>query len=436
MRKLVALVLMILFLVSCSPSAEKVSADWTERQNELRESINRIELLKGELPGAWSGDLLPEDGLEKLMAKDSRIQQNHQQRADLIKEASKIADKLTALDREKLSEDQNRLTDQLVEYLRLESLGLDQERAFFNGLVSDEPDEVLGDLFQAVIANRQLQRDVIAGVVAVSTPLPNEPTEEEAEPTETPEVELTPPPVAETPTEPAPPVAAGYRLNQATQLFEPLSESDPMAVLLTFDDVPMTEGAKESIAIAKTLKEQNIPAIFFVFGNYLHEAIGQETIIELHEMGFALGNHAQTHQDLSAMSEEMVRQELQFVNDEIEALVGERPKFFRPPFGMTNDTVNRIAREEGMLPMNWTYGYDWEEEYKDDSAALAQIMVETPYLTPGANLLMHDRAVTAGAIGQIVEGLQAKGYHFIDPAEIDLTGQDIIQSQSGAADHE
>ena len=67
--------------------------------------------------------------------------------------------------------------------------------------------------------------------------------------------------------------------------------------------------------------------------------------------------------------------------------------------------------------MNWTYGYDWEKQYRDPDS-LADIMVNTPYLTNGANLLMHDREWTSAALPKIVEGLRAKGFGFIDPKTI------------------
>ena len=54
-----------------------------------------------------------------------------------------------------------------------------------------------------------------------------------------------------------------------------------------------------------------------------------------------------------------------------------------------------------------------------DAANLTDIMVNTEYLTDGANLLMHDRKWTAEALRGIVEGLRAKEYNFIDPKTIE-----------------
>src|SRR5690625_7105152 len=62
-----------------------------------------------------------------------------------------------------------------------------------------------------------------------------------------------------------------------------------------------------------------------------------------------------------------------------------------------------------MTYMNWTYGYDWEAEYMSEEA-IADIMINTELLNPGANLLMHDREWTKDALADIVQGLRDKGY--------------------------
>lgn len=70
-----------------------------------------------------------------------------------------------------------------------------------------------------------------------------------------------------------------------------------------------------------------------------------------------------------------------------------------------------------MLLMNWTYGYDWEKEYMSKEE-LVNIMVNTPLLTNGSNLLMHDREWTNDALEEIIKGLKQKDYKIVDPARI------------------
>lgn len=206
-----------------------------------------------------------------------------------------------------------------------------------------------------------------------------------------------------------------YRLNPATWGVEPIADAPAEAVLLTIDDAP----DKHAVDMAATLKELNVPAIFFVNGHFLDSEAEKENLKKIHEMGFLIGNHTQTHPNLTTISEDQQKQEILAVNETVEQVIGEKPKFFRAPHGANTDFSRALVQQEGMMLMNWSYGYDWEKQYMDP-AALTDIMVNTEFLHNGSNLLMHDREWTAAALPGIVEGLKAKGYTFVDPHEIEL----------------
>ena len=193
-----------------------------------------------------------------------------------------------------------------------------------------------------------------------------------------------------------------------------ISNPDEKIVLLTIDDAP----DKNALEMAKTLKSLNVKAIFFVNGHFLDTPEEGEVLKQIHQMGFPIGNHTYNHKSLRDLTEEQQRKEIVDLNDRVEELIGERPQFFRAPFGMNTDYSKQLAADEKMLLMNWTYGYDWEKEYQSKDA-LADIMVNTPLLRNGANLLMHDREWTSAALGDIVKGLQDKGYKIVDPALIE-----------------
>ncbi|MCJ1907112.1 polysaccharide deacetylase family protein [Planococcus ruber] len=206
-----------------------------------------------------------------------------------------------------------------------------------------------------------------------------------------------------------------YRLNPATWGVEPIADAPAEAVLLTIDDAP----DKHAVDMAVTLKELNVPAIFFVNGHFLDSEAEKENLKKIHEMGFLIGNHTQTHPNLTTISEDQQKQEILTVNETVEQVIGEKPKFFRAPHGANTDFSRALVQQEGMMLMNWSYGYDWEKQYMDP-AALTDIMVNTEFLHNGSNLLMHDREWTAAALPGIVDGLKAKGYTFVDPHEIEL----------------
>ncbi|WLR53644.1 polysaccharide deacetylase family protein [Mesobacillus subterraneus] len=193
-----------------------------------------------------------------------------------------------------------------------------------------------------------------------------------------------------------------------------IENPDEKIVLLTIDDAP----DKHALEMAKTLKDLNVKAIFFVNSHFLDTPEEGEVLKEIHQMGFPIGNHTYSHKSLRELSEEQQRKEIIDLNDRVEELIGERPQFFRAPFGMNTDYSKQVAADEKMLLMNWTYGYDWEKNYQSKEA-LADIMVNTPLLRNGANLLMHDRQWTSAALGDIVKGLQNKGFKIVDPMQIE-----------------
>lgn len=197
-------------------------------------------------------------------------------------------------------------------------------------------------------------------------------------------------------------------------VIKPIEEdTNNRVVLLTIDDAP----EHYSVEMAELLKKEEINAIFFVNGHFILNEEGKNKLKKIHELGFEIGNHTMNHPNLKDL--DPVEQEEQIIglNDLIEEIIGERPRFFRAPFGVNTDTSKRVVEDEGMQWMNWSYGYDFQKGYMEKEA-LADIMVNTELLYPGANLLMHDRKFTLEALPTIIEGLRDKGYEFVDPKNI------------------
>lgn len=208
--------------------------------------------------------------------------------------------------------------------------------------------------------------------------------------------------------------ASLYRVNQSNWTVEPIGMANPKVVLLTIDDVP----DKYALEMAKILKSENVSAIFFVNGHFLENDKNKRMLKEIDQMGFMIGNHTYSHKDLKSLSEEEQKEEILKVNEMVKKITGKRPVFFRAPFGSNTDFSRRLIREEKMSMMNWTYGYDWEKKYMT-AESLSDVMVNTPLLTNGANLLMHDRQWTKEALKSIIAGLRKEGYEIIDPEMIE-----------------
>src|SRR5690625_3055852 len=146
-------------------------------------------------------------------------------------------------------------------------------------------------------------------------------------------------------------------------------------VLLTIDDAP----DKYALEMAYTLKSLNAPAIFFVNGHFLEDDTHKENLKEIYDLGFMIGNHTYSHHNLTELSEEEQEKEIVKVNEMVEDITGEKPKFFRAPFGENTDFSKQLVATEDMTLMNWTFGYDWENDYMD-AKALTDITVNGPLL--------------------------------------------------------
>ncbi|GGA83501.1 polysaccharide deacetylase family protein [Ornithinibacillus halotolerans] len=214
---------------------------------------------------------------------------------------------------------------------------------------------------------------------------------------------------------------AQYRVTENWSLV-PIKEGiNEKVVLLTIDDAP----DEYALEMAKTLKKLDAGAIFFVNGHFIDTPEEAAILKEIHEMGFAIGNHTYNHVNLKDLENDQDKQmeEIIGLSDKIEEIIGERPKFFRAPHGVNTDFSKQIVTKDKMVLMNWSYGYDYFAPYMDkDKLVTAMVTgegpeVDVPYslLKPGANLLMHDREWTSAALEEIVIGLREQGYEILDP---------------------
>ncbi|MBD2869624.1 polysaccharide deacetylase family protein [Paenibacillus arenilitoris] len=206
-----------------------------------------------------------------------------------------------------------------------------------------------------------------------------------------------------------------YRMTDAFR-FVPTEEGiAEKAVLLTFDDGPKDEAVLRSML--DTLDKHKAKAIFFVNGYRVKQ--NPELLKLIHEREHAIGNHSWDHIDLKKESEETVERQIGDLQAEVESLIGEKPLFFRPPYGSGGDVVRRIAKNHGMLYMTWSNGsLDWDRSARDKPEEVIRNVLEQ--LHPGANILMHELPWTADALDELLTRLTGKGYAFIDPGEIEV----------------
>lgn len=211
-----------------------------------------------------------------------------------------------------------------------------------------------------------------------------------------------------------------YKLNKNYDVV-PISTDNgapSKVVLLTFDDGPKSMDTLGSLL--DTLDKHKAKAIFFVNGYRVDK--NPDLLKLIHERGQTIGNHSWDHIDLKKEPVEKVNQQIGDVQKKVAELIGEAPRFFRPPHGSGSDAVREKVKQEGMLYMTWSNGsLDWDTKTSDKpKEVIANVLKQ---LHAGSNILMHELPWTAEALDTLLTELESREYGFVNPESIDIEPQ-------------
>ena len=127
-----------------------------------------------------------------------------------------------------------------------------------------------------------------------------------------------------------------------------IAPSRPDEFALTFDDGPNPAVTPHLLEV---LARTNVRATFFLIGGFVRLCPG--LVREIAAAGHLIGNHTMTHPWLAWQSERRIREELGGASAAIEDVLGEPVRYFRAPHGARRPAVLRVAREMGMIPVQW-----------------------------------------------------------------------------------
>lgn len=184
----------------------------------------------------------------------------------------------------------------------------------------------------------------------------------------------------------------------------------PRLAVLTFDDGPFPVLTPLLVAQLQALK---VPAVFFLIGR---DATVQPAITtRVRTAGIECGNHTNTHPEMSTLSSAMQRQEIAAGAQAIEALTGERPRFFRPPHGNYDEATIDAARAEGEIMVLWDVDPgDWRSISADEIVA----DVTSRARSPAVILLHNGKEATIEALPRIVRAYRDAGFEFVTLSQL------------------
>lgn len=188
-----------------------------------------------------------------------------------------------------------------------------------------------------------------------------------------------------------------------------MTENNMKLAALTFDDGP-SETTPEILDI---LEKYGVRATFFLVGNQISEKTKPIVEREL-RMGCELANHSFTHSDMSVMSAEQIKDEINHTTKLIKETVNYDVKFFRPPYILLSDTMYENIEFPFIQGMGCQ---DWEAEVSVEDRRETVLRD----IKDGTLVLLHDfegNVNTVKALPGMIEGLKAQGYSFVTVTEM------------------
>ena len=203
------------------------------------------------------------------------------------------------------------------------------------------------------------------------------------------------------------------------QLFEYdaayVGDTSKKVLYLTFD-AGYENGQTEKIL--DTLKKHNVPAAFFLVGNYIQR--NPELVRRMVAEGHIVANHTMHHPDMSKISDKAAfSKELADLEALYKETVGsEMPKYYRPPQGVYSEENLKMAKELGYKTLFWSLAYaDWDNNNQPTAQqALGKLLSRTHN---GAVILLHATSKTNGGIlDELLTKWKGMGYEFRSVEEI------------------
>jgi len=184
-------------------------------------------------------------------------------------------------------------------------------------------------------------------------------------------------------------------------------------------------GAELTPQILDILDEYNVKATFFLVGFWVEKY--PDRLQEIYKRGHEIGNHSQSHPHMSCLTAEKVKEEIETVNERIEACIGVKPTVFRAPFGDYNDTLVNTVRSLNMECIQWSVdSLDWKE-------LGCQPLVDTvcKKVKSGSIILFHNNSkYITQALPIILKDLQENGYKIVPVSEL-IYKDDYYVDQAG-----
>jgi len=194
-----------------------------------------------------------------------------------------------------------------------------------------------------------------------------------------------------------------------------VGKPDEKVIYLTFD-AGYENGFTPKILDA--LKKHNVPAAFFLVGNYIKD--NPDLVKRMCAEGHIVGNHTDSHPDMSKISDlPSFTRELQTLESKFKDATGtEMPRYYRPPQGKYNEANLKHACDLGYKTVFWSLAYvDWYVDKQPTKEEAFSKLIDR--IHPGAVVLLHSTSETnASILDELLCKWEEMGYSFRSISEL------------------
>ncbi len=195
-----------------------------------------------------------------------------------------------------------------------------------------------------------------------------------------------------------------------------LSDVDESRKLIsfTFDDAPSST-LERILALFASFNDSNptckASATVF-FNGYRFDGQTKHLLYAACALGFELGNHTYSHADLTTLTADALREEIDRTDELLFSVDGQKRHLLRAPFGRLNAQVKEAA---------YTPIIDWTIDTLDWTGASEEEIYNRVFQNrfSGAIVLMHDGyGHTVSALKRLLPDLAADGYQVVSVSKM------------------
>lgn len=207
-------------------------------------------------------------------------------------------------------------------------------------------------------------------------------------------------------------------------------ETQEKKIAISFD---ASWGADNTQSLLDTLDKYKVKTTFFLVGGWVDKY--PDMVKEIYDRGHEIGNHSNSHPDMTKLSKEKIIQEIAATDAKIMTITGHKTDLFRFPSGAYDNSSIEVVESTNHKCIQWDVdSIDWKE--KGEQVEYDRVISK---VKQGSIVLFHNNAKhTPENLPKILEKLQKDGYEIVPISEliykdeyyIDHTGKQTLKVNS------